>query len=430
MPDYKKKNLKRAGVKRSRTARAEEIPMSPKSTGPAPAKKKGESKKQTKGSLRVVRGNKLRNRRKAQIISGILLTVVALVLILHFSFPTGLFDQIKVWSSSVGGSQFPVSMAGGNTLTVDKKGSLYYTLSDTMLEGYNGGGKRILKAQHGFSAPVMRSSATRTLVFDQGGSGYKLYSAEGVLLEKTTENGIISGNVSRCGTFVIATKAQGYASSVFVYGKNGEQLYQWNSSVELVSDVALSDNGKKLAVAVFNSNNGEYTSKVYVLTFDSANPVHTQEYKGEFVYSLQTNLKKGFVAVHTKGATYTSWGKYVKQSFTTENQLRMYRGNSKFSLIVTTRSSDKKDNTFTLFNKKGNEISQIKWEHSITDAALIGNHILVLSDTELFLLDKSGKIVRKGDAGFGGVRVVGHSLENATVISDNLLNKVVLKSEK
>lgn len=429
MPDYKKKNVKRAGKKRSSAQKIDDISMRSKTIRRSEAEKKKQSATQ-KGSLRVVKGNKLRNRNRVRVITGLVATIVAAVLIFYFSLPTGIVDQINVFSSGFGSSQFPVSMAGSNTLTVDKHGSLFYCLSDTMVEGFNSGGKRILKSQHGFSAPVMRTSATRALIFDQGGISYKVYGVNDVIIEKTTKKNIISGSIARCGAYAIATGAEGYAACVTVYNKNGEQVYEWNSSVELVSDVALSPNGKKLAVAVFSGENGVYKSKVYVLTFDSASPIHTTEYEGKFIYSLQTNINKGFFTVHSEGTDYTSWGRYSNKNFTTENSVRMYRGNSRFSLAVTTRSSDKKDNTLILFNKKGKQVSEIKWEQSITDAALVGSHIFILSDTKVYLIDKSGNTVRTGEAGFGGVRVVGISLENAIVISDNILNKVVLKSEK
>lgn len=428
MPDYKKKNVKRSGRAKAKVEQVKDIPMRSK---PVRQRKTKENEAAEKpGDLRVVKGNKLRNRRRAQVILLVAVTVAAVILILQLSFPTGIIDQAKVIGAAIGAQSFPVSMSGSNTLNCEERGSLFYTLSDTSLESYNNGGKNIIKSQHGLSNPVLRASATRALLFDQGGVSFKIYGPKELIFDETTENSIISVNIARCGAYAIATRAKDYASTVTVYSKKGEKVYQWNSSVEIVSDVALSPDGKKLAVAVFGSNNGEYISKVYVLTFDSATPVHTSEYSGEFIYSLQTNVNKGFYVVYGGGTDYISWRKYTVKKFTTENDVRLYRGNSRHSLVVTTRSSDKKDNTLTLFNKKGESVSEIKWQQSITDATLVGNHILILSDTSIYMLDKNGKTVRRGEAGFGGVRVIGVNLEKSLVITDNLISKVDLQSEK
>lgn len=429
MPDYKKKKVKHSGRPRVDKSRNKEIPMRGKSVIREKRVNKNTSHT-SKDNLRVVKGNKLRNRRRAQVVFSVVLTLALIIGIFQFTLPTGIVDQIRVTKAGIGAKGFPVSMGGSNILNSEKRGGLIYNLSDATIECMSVGGKNVFKGQHGYSNPVLKSSATRALVFDQGGQGYKIYSPKGLISEKTAESTIISANISRCGAYALAIRGESYASSVIVCDKNGEKLYQWNSSVEIVSDVALSPNGKQLAVAVFGSNNGEYISKIYILNFESANPVFTAEYKGEFIYSLQTNANKGFFVIYGGGVDFVHWRKHSSIKFTTENDVRFYRGNSKFSLVVNTRSADKKDNTILLINKRGKQISEIKWNQSITDVALTGNHILLLCDTNIYMLDKNGKTVRSGEAGFGGVRVVGIGLENALVLTDNQINKVALKSEK
>lgn len=427
MPDYKKKKVKHSSGAKVNKARAKEIPMRKKSL---PEEETVKVKSETKKNLKVVKGNKLRNRRRAQVISAVILTLALIIGIFQFALPTGIVDQIRVMSAGIGAQGFPVSMGGSNILNSEKRGGLIFNLSDSTIECMSVGGKNVFKGQHGYSNPVLKTSATRAVVFDQGGQGYKIYSPKGLIAEKTAESAIISANVSRCGAYALAIRGESYASSVIVYSKSGEKIYQWNSSVEIVSDVALSPNGKQLAVAVFGSYNGEYISKIYLLSFDSATPTFTAEYKGEFIYSLQTNANKGFFVIYGGGADFIHWRKYKTIKFTTENEVRFYRGNSKCSLIVNTRSADKKDNTLVLVNKRGKQINEIKWNQSITDVALVGNHIVLLCDTNLYVLDKNGKTVRSGEAGFGGVRVLGVGLENALVLTDNQINKVALKSGK
>ncbi len=424
MPDYKKKNHKHSSKTKKQHRASEEIQMRHKGA------EKEENPKQNTGKLRVVKGNK---RRKQAITRGIFVSVVVVILtvvLVNILLPTGIGDFVKNAKYAFGTGEFPVELVGSDSLFSNKQGNLFYALTDTNLEIISRLGKKALSSPHGFSKPVMRTSPTRAIVYEQGSTGFKLFGVDKLLVSKDFDDNIIAANLSRSGAYVVATNSKDFASKVTVYSKNSKMLFEWNSSVEIVSDVALSPNGKKLAVSTFNSDNGQYVSKIYFFEYDSASPVHTVEYNGKIIYSLETQISSGLFALFDGGVDFVSWNKFTRKEFSTDYNLRMYRATPQTSVLASSRSNDKKDTKFTAFSRSGSKAFEFQWKESITDFAVFGDKILILSDTSVYLVDKNGSMVKKGDAGFGGVSIQAISGEKAVVITDNSMINVTLIANK
>ncbi len=422
MPNYRKKNVRRA-TKRSKS-QIKDIEMKKKRDG-------GEKAPEDKGGkLRVVKGNK---KKRQAVTRAVFISVVVVAVILitaNFLLPTGIGDFITGVKYSLSSGEYPISLVGGDSLLSQKQGSLVYTLTDTNLEVHSLGGKNALSSAHGFSSPVMKTSPTRAVVYEQGGKGLKLYGVDKLILSKNYDDNIISAGLSRSGAYAVATTSKDFASKVTVYSKNSKMLFEWSSSVEIVSDVALSPTGNKLAVSVFSSQNGQYLSKVYIFGFDSATPLHTTEYTGKLIYSISARSNWGIFAVYNGGMDFISWGKFKESKFTTDYEVRMQRGTNSICALASSRSNDKKDTKITAFSSGGKQLFEINWKQSITDFAVMGDKILILSDTSVYLLDKNGNVLKKGDAGFGGVSVQAVSTEKAVVVTDNSLISVALTAIK
>lgn len=422
MPDYKKKNHKHSSkIKRSQRV-SKEIKMRRKSD------EFEEKPEQSKGKLRVVKGNKKRKQAISRGIFALVAVVGVSIALLNFLLPTGIGDFVTNSKYAFSAGEFPVELSGNDTLFSNKQGNLFYTLTDSNLEITSISGKKVLSSPHGFSKPVMRTSPTRAIVYEQGSTGLKLFDVDKPMLSKDFEDNIIAANLSRSGAYAVATTSKNFASKVTVFSKKSKMLFEWNSSVEIISDVALSPNGKQLAVAVFNGDNGKYVSKIYFFEYDSATPVHTVEYSGKLIYSLETQVNLGVFALFEGGMDFVSWNKFAKKEFATDYNLRMYRATSRLCVLANSRSSDKKDTKFAAFSSSGSKKFEFEWKESITDFSILGDKILILSDTSVYLVDKNGNILKKGNAGFGGVSVQAVSTEKAVVITDNSILSVTLIS--
>ncbi len=422
MPEYKKKKVHKSGRTKKAKNVNTEIKMKPsrdkKSVGVLPEKE-----------MRVVKGNKLERNRKFKIAALTAIILVAVILIISYILPVGLAENITNWISLTGSGSYPTEIYGSQTLNAVSKGSYYYVLTDTNLSAFSNSGKQMLSVAHGFSNPILKTSQTRALVFDQGGNTLYIYNLKRLVKKITTKYAIINAAISRSGAFAVVTESQEYTACVTVYNKYGNQIYQWNSAKNLVNNVCVSPSGKKIAVSTLNASGGQYVSGVTVLSFDSADAKVYFEYQGEIVYSLENN-GRGFLALTKSGANYISWSKYAKKDIKNERVLDMYRFGNNRSLLVFNRLSDRSDNLIMLISSSGEKISEFQFNGIISDIQVARGHIYCISDTKVYLFDKNGNLIRTGECGYGCKKLASIGTYSLAVISDSTIQKIQLEGEK
>ncbi|MBQ5810188.1 MAG: hypothetical protein IIW23_01255, partial [Clostridia bacterium] len=267
MAKYEKRNVKRIKPERptEKAAKPKKIEMKPeksiklpkKASGPAQRPKVEETpaaKKQRVRRFSVIKGYKDINRTKTIIWVAGVLVVIGLFIFAAAMTPTGIGEYI---SNSIAamekGTGFPQKLSGDDIVHAETNGKISYVLSETFLETYNSSGYNLLNDQHGFSNPVLKTSAARALVFDRGGTGCKIYNYKECLEEHTLSDKIIAAHIGRDGSTAFVLNSSEYASRVEVYNKDFERMYSWNAASEIISSVALANNGSKIAVATLKS---------------------------------------------------------------------------------------------------------------------------------------------------------------------------------
>lgn len=424
MPDYKKKKVSRFGgvrpqankkVKRTQTtAETESIKMRPSR---APVQEPAEN-------LRVVKGKKLEKQRRIRITLASLAVLVAAFFVLNALLPVGLIENISNTIHTFGSGSYPVELSGSETVSAEMRGGYYYTLTDTSLYAFSNGGKQIYKELHGYSSPVLKTSETRALIFDQGGGSLAVYNLSRKTSYISDESvHIITAAISRSGAYAVATKSDAYASTVTVYDKNGKVMYAWNSAKDIVNSVAVSPSGKKLAVATVNASGGSCVARVSVFNFDSADPAVSFEISDAPVYSLE-NSGDGFLILTSGGAVFVDWLKYQKTDIQSELQLDMFRRGGNGSLLVFNRSNDKSDNTVTVLSSKGEKQAEISINGTISDIEYRGGHIYVISDTSVYAYNKKGELLQSGECEYGCKRFAVISDDELAVMTDNRITTV------
>ena len=216
---------------------------------------------------------------------------------------------------------------------------------------------------------------------------------------------------------------------VSVYNKYDKLIYEWYSAEDAVNNVAVSPNGKKIAVSLFNASSGVYSSEVCVFGFDSATPEFRETCGDAPVYNLDTAQSSGFSVVCKNGIRFIAWSDYKKTEYENAYTAAMFRSYSGGSVAVFNRASDRTDNRVAVFNSKGKLKSEFEFKGIIGDIEIWGGHIYFISDTEVLLLSEDGTVLRKAECGFGAERlsVIGSNM--IAVITDNQIYKIKLEQE-
>ena len=456
MPRYEKKNFKKRKIakpkrpveqqhaedsepveqiqmKPSRDSSRSRPATEPKRSSSRPKRTPAAKKAAQKGgeNLRVVMGRKAA-RRKKWIIS---LTSIALLFVLligvSFLTPTGLMEYLRNQIAAFGSGEFPVDLSGGETMDAYLVGGNVFVLSDTHAEVYNDVGKQIFSRQHAFVKPVMRVSAARGMVYDQNGTDLYIFNLASVLTEKEFENPILSGAIARNGTYAVATRSQDYAAQVEVFDRNDRSIFTWYSPTELISDVALSGDGKRLAVSVLSANAGTFLSKVYLFNYRSAAPSATVTYEGEAVLRLEAVSNNRFAVISENHIDSISFQSGQRVEHQTDYAVQLFRTDGKsWFAAAASRTGNKNDNQIIVFNDSGEQIANFDFLGTITDLTVRNKTVYVLSDGSVSAFHLDGSGAGSSACSFSVSRIVSPATQAVLALSDQNITRVEILNEK
>ena len=426
MPDYKKKHGKRIPRSQRRAIpKQKEEPQDILMTS-EPARK---PPKEDHRPMRVVKGKRLENKRRFQVVAAVLAVLLITVAVFELILPAGIVEHVRNAAALVGAGGYPITLDSTDTIHAVSKNGYYYVLTNTQLSAFSNGGKTIYSFAHGFENPILKTSRTRAMCFSQGGNQAVVYHLGGLAAAVESEEPIRTGAIADSGAFALVTKNESYASVVRVYNKKGRLIYTWNSASETVNGVAISPNGKKIAVSVFSAPDGVYHSKIMILNLQSASPEFSKEINGELVYEVSAS-GNGFYAVTEHGIEHIAWSKYKAVSYRNDYSLALFRMGAGGAAAVFSRESDRTDNRVAIFSPGGALKSEFEYKGTMSDIQVTGGHIYCMSDTTVRLISGEGKVIRTAECGFGGVKLIPIGTNLAAIVSDNRIDKIKLEEQK
>ena len=423
MPDYKKQKRRKA-LPKPKKNKAKNIKSNDTDIIMTPHKKSKLQK--TQNDMKLVRGRKEEKKKRAKRWVAVALCLVLAVTLLNTILPAGIIRTVSNSLALIGTGNYPVSLESSDTLSVESMGSYYYILSDTSLSAYSNSGKKLYSYVHGFEKPILKCSKWGAMLFGQSENTVLIFDLKKLKKTIETKKAIINGNISDSGGYAVITQSDNYASAVTVYNRYGKELYEWYSAEDTVNSVTIAPNNKKIAVSSFKVVNGEYLSKVSVLNFESATPEYTEEYKGGLVYNLSSSASGRFTVVTSNGIDFIKWRKYSKTQYKNDYNITLLREASHGMVAVFSRESNRTDNKIAVFSKTGKIKFQFDFKGIISDIRFFGGHIYCMSDTDVFLIDETGKTVKKTSCGFGGVRLVVTGSNTVAVVTDNKIERIKL----
>ena len=433
MAEYKKKQIKRKikpkpakkapvenrdiKMSRSRHEKKTEAPQRKPQT-------RSKSRSLNMPKLNVIKGKKAVKNKNNFITISVIVIFVCIYLIISAFHPVGMLEYLSSCYAKIGhGKGYDLSLTGGETLNAIQQSNYYYILSENTVEAYNNGGKNIFSVTHGMSKPVLKTGDTRYLVYSQGEKTLKVHTFNGLHNTFTFDNSILTANISKSGTFAVATKTEGYESKVTVYNKRNKKIYEWFSSDETVISTCLSDNGKRLAVATVKVENGAFVSKVYILKFNSANPTQTYEFEGELIYSLNIAVGNHIYAVLDKNIEFINMVNGNKKSQVTDYSVNIVKKMGNRIVAVKSLEANKNETDIYLYSLTGELKANFKLERGVSDISVKNQRLHILTDSSIVITDKTGRILSEAKCSFDIKNIVALSDSSVAGISNNSLNK-------
>ena len=291
-------------------------------------------------------------------------------------------------------------------------------VNDSFFEVYNNRGKLLQAASHGLSNPRLEASEARFLLFDRDRYAVKVYNYSSELFSRTFENTIISADISRSGNYAVVTGSDTHYASLYVYNKNNEVLYMWNSADYYITDVALSNNGKLIAVSLLNAKQGSFESSVYILDFDSITPKYKFDFEGT-VTSLRCVNKNYMVVSGVDSAYVLPWdgSAYIDLKVTgvVRNVSEPLDG---CISVCYGRENNEMINSVVVIDKEGKVGAPFQFNSKIADCAVTADSVAVLSENTVYVYSHDGSVVSQqtNDLKLGFVGLLN---DNSVIACDN-----------
>ena len=221
---------------------------------------------------KIIPLKKLRNKKNLKKFLSLLIVPAVLIVVgLAFLISARILGNVAVSNTidglrSVGtlfsdGEGFPYTLGEENISKIEMIGNRILILSEeksTVLD-YKAG-KWFENQVTSPDAKVITQNG-RALIFSSGSDKVILHSKTEQLGTVTADGRVITATLGYNGWFATSHTGEESQSVLTVYNNHFEKEFQWNSSNERISAIALSKNGKKVAVAAIGERMPRFTQE-------------------------------------------------------------------------------------------------------------------------------------------------------------------------
>ncbi len=337
----------------------------------------------------------------------LLLVIIAAAQFGGVTFST-ISDSIRTSLAGIGsGEGFPYSMNGIEITDAVMTNSDLVLVQDDTIKVLDSTAKELSNLTHKYDHPVMSSNSGRILLYDEGGTSFRVQSKTRILYEKELEHMIFTGAMGKDGSVAIATSASGAESMLTVYDDKEDVVFVWKCAKEHIVSCDVSNNGKLFAVSVMGVDNGSVYSKVYIFNKKKTEPKATFEYKDTAISSVQF-LSNETVFVLGNNVCEIIKGDEVKQkvdvSVNTPSQL--YISDNNVAVLVLSKYSSTTKKIIKVYNKSGAELFSQEIDGLVKSVSTDGKYVAVLTDDNIQIYNTKGKLVGSADVNTDAEKVI------------------------
>lgn len=364
--------------------------------------------------------------RRLLILLGVACVVAGAVFVNNYLIDVGLTTRIRDVVESWGGSGYPVPTPGGVIREVKTFDGDLAVLNDTNLLLYNKKGKIISSFQQMQDSTVLICSGSRAFTYDIGGTRITVHARSRVLFEKELEYRVLAADMNGRGDFAVVTASRQYVAQVTVYDRKFEERFWWYSSDNLVSGVAVSPGGNRMAVSCVNTQGGLLKTTLYLFDFSQETELKKTELAGDLALSIAYQPDGRFsLLTDRQYILYSGDGEQqAAYDFGGRELLAVERAGGKALLLLGDEKSEKdRRQHLVLLDSQGGEETVLSLSGKVRDVALGGQVVYLL--TAEGVKSYSHELERQNAwpaAGVTGIHLIGDTLYLFTQDEINVLS--------
>ncbi len=337
----------------------------------------------------------------------LLLVVIAAAQFGGVTFST-ISDSIRTSLAGIGsGEGYPYNMNGIEIVDSGMTNSDLVLVQDDTIRVLDSTAKELSNLAHKYDHPVMSSNSGRILLYDEGGTIFRVQSKTRVLYEKELVHMIFTGAMRKDGSVAIASSANGAESMLTVYDDKEDVVFAWKCAKEHIISCDVSDNGKLFAVSVMGVDNGSVYSKVYIFNKKKTEPKATFEYKDTAISSVQF-LSNETIFVLGNNVCEIIKGDEIKEKIdvSINTPSRLHISDNNIAVLVLSKYSSTTKKIIKVYNKSGKELFTQEIDGFVKSVSTDGKYVAVLTDDNIQIFNTKGKMVGSADVNTDAEKVI------------------------
>lgn len=255
--------------------------------------------------------------------------------------------------------------------------------------------RKLGNTPHTFSAPVAYSSGGRVLLLDVGENAYRVMSKTKILYEGVSPQKLLTGAIGKDGTIALAMRGADSQSALTVLDKNQKAIFSWSCASENIVAAAVSDNGKRIAVAAIGAENGELYTKVHLFDIRKSEPVLSKVYS-ETISGLEFLAGNRLLVYGKNRFTMFENDKICMDEELSLNTLsRFFACDRNTAVAVLSKYGSAASKIIRAYNRAGELQFEIELEESVKGVSCDSLYVSVLTDRFLYTYNYRGEQVGK-----------------------------------
>lgn len=204
-----------------------------------------------------------------------------------------------------------VSIGGGPLVVYDKSTLVMNAAADEIFS---------MTIEHTDPKAVARNG--RALIYSPTSNEVVLQSKTEKLGSISEQNPVTVVALAENGSFATSHAADENQSILTVYNNRFKKIFQWNCSQEFITDISLSSNGKRVAVAATGVENAEIYTRILIFDIDSAEPVKDIKYSGTMFLRVVYTASNKIIAVgDNKTVVHNKKGEVIDEHVYSDDSL-------------------------------------------------------------------------------------------------------------
>ena len=300
----------------------------------------------------------------------------------------GRYDSVTQNDGTLAEGNFPLTISGSSSYQAALADDTLFLLHDAYLSTYSMHGDAGDNRQHAFQNATMNTAGKYVLLFESGGTSFRLDTRHKNVYGKSVDNNILSGVVSDNGTVALITESGSYACAIVVYDNTGKRLYQRNCT-EYVVDLAFHKDSNGLCLTSVKVENGVVQSTVTSITFNQVDtqwtsmPLETLSVKSGF-----SSNDKFCVVGNTACAYYSSAGEMQGTYNYNGTLVSADLENGKAALII--QDDQKRNTSLVLLNQSVSSPKVLSIDSTAEEVRVCDGDAIVMSRGNITSYDFSG----------------------------------------